>query len=110
VFYEGAEMSRYKFFAWAALFAFAALPNANAQGPTQSPPETLVVIYLTSYPVGADINIDDAETGLTPMTVKLKPGKHTIRMFMTGYENWIQWVTVQVGADVHINATLTKSN
>ena len=64
---------------------------------------------LTSDPIGADIYIDDAETGLTPMTVKLKPGKHAIRMFMTGYQNWGEWLTIQAGADVHIVATLTKS-
>jgi hypothetical protein len=69
-----------------------------------------VVIYLASDPVGADINIDNTEVGLTAMTVKLKPGKHAIRMLMTGYENWGQWLTIQSGADVHINATLTKSN
>ena len=27
---------------------------------------------------------------------------------MTGYENWVQWVFIQAGADVHIDATLIK--
>jgi len=85
-------------------------PPPPARDTSTSPPETLVVTYLASDPVGADINIDDAEIGLTPMTVKLKPGKHAVRMFMTGYQNWVQWVFIQAGADVHINATLTKSN
>ena len=102
-------MSRHRFLAWAALFAFAALPSARARGVPQSSAETLVMIDLTSDPVGADINIDNAEVGLTPMTVKLKPGKHAIRMFMTGYENWVQWVTIQAGAGVHIKATLARS-
>ena len=85
-------------------------PPPPTRDTSTSPPETLVAIYLASDPVGADINIDDAEIGLTPMTVKLKPGKHAVRMFMTGYQNWVQWVFIQAGADVHINATLTKSN
>jgi hypothetical protein len=74
-----------------------------------SPAEALVAVYLASDPVGADINIDDAEIGLTPMTLKLKPGKHAFRMFMTGYDNWVQWVFIQAGADVHIDATLKRS-
>jgi hypothetical protein len=69
-----------------------------------------VTIYFTSDPDGAEINIDDAPVGKAPMTLKLKPGKHAIRMFMNGYQNWGQWPTIQAGADVHIKAALTKSN
>jgi hypothetical protein len=68
-----------------------------------------VVIYLTSDPDGAEINIDDAAVGKAPMTVKLNPGKHAIRLFMNGYQNWAQWITFQAGPDVHITATLEKS-
>ena len=74
-----------------------------------SPAETLVVIYLTSDPDGAEINIDDAAVGKAPMAVKLNPGKHAIRMFMNGYQNWAQWITIGAGADQQIKATLTKS-
>jgi hypothetical protein len=85
-------------------------PSPPAGNTSTSPAEVFVTASLTSDPIGADIYIDDAETGLTPMTVKLKPGKHAIRMFMTGYQNWGEWLTIQAGADVHIVATLTKSN
>jgi hypothetical protein len=74
------------------------------------PSETPVMIYITSDPDGAEIDVDDAPVGKAPITVKLKPGKHAIRMFMDNYQNWVQWITIWAGADVHIKATLTKSN
>jgi PEGA domain len=85
-------------------------PPAPPHDTTAPPSEILVTIDITSEPVGADIYIDDAETGLTPMIVKLKPGKHAFRMFMTGYDNWVQWLPIQAGPDVHVTATLEKSN
>jgi hypothetical protein len=51
-----------------------ATPPAPSHNTATSPPETLVVIYLVSYPDGAAINIDDAAVGKAPMTLKLKPG------------------------------------
>jgi len=75
-----------------------------------NPPETLVMIYLTSDPDGAQINVDDSFVGKAPMTLKLKPGIHAVRMFMNDYQNWAQWITIEAGADVHIKASLTKSN
>ena len=85
-------------------------PPAPSRDTGASSPETLVMIYLTSDPDGAEINVDDSVVGKAPMTLKLKPGKHTIRMFMNDYQNWVQWVTIEAGAELHIKATLTKSN
>jgi hypothetical protein len=87
-----------------------ATPAPSRDTGASAVPETLVVVDVTSDPAGAEINVDDAAEGKAPMTVQLKPGKHVIRMFMDGYENWIEWITIQAGADVHVKATLTKSN
>jgi hypothetical protein len=88
-------------------------PAAMAPSPPRDAgtgsPETLVMIYLTSDPDGAEINIDDSSVGKAPMTLKLKPGKHAIRIFKNDYDNWVQWITIWAGADVHIEATLIKS-
>jgi hypothetical protein len=74
-----------------------------------TPPELLVVVDVTSDPNGAEINVDDAAVGKAPMTLQLKPGQHAFRMFMNGYQNWAQWITIQAGPEVHITATLEKS-
>jgi len=42
-----------------------------------------VTIYLTSNPDGADIYVDDSFSGKTPGNSKLKPGQHSLRMFIT---------------------------
>jgi hypothetical protein len=83
---------------------------ATSGGTGTSSTESLVMIYLTSDPDGAEINVDNSFAGKTPMTLKLKPGKHAIRMFMNGYHNWSQFITTEAGSEPHIAATLTKSD
>lgn len=75
-----------------------------------SPAETLVMIYLTSEPEGAEVYVDDSFVGKAPTTLKLKPGKHAIRMFMTNYQNWVEWISLDDGSEMHITATLQRSN
>lgn len=109
-----AEMTYYRLpelrFLAATLFVLGVVVPSNAR--TQDVPNssgTLVTIHLTSDPIGADINIDNTDVGLTPMAVKVKPGKHAIRMFMTDYQNWVQWTTILAGPDVDVKATLTMT-
>jgi len=93
--------------------AVASTPPASSSpshDTSASPSETLVTVYFASEPGGAAINVDNASVGKAPMTLKLKPGPHAFRMFMNGYQNWGQWLTIQAGPDVHVTATLTKSN
>jgi PEGA domain len=85
-------------------------PPAPSRDIDTASAETPVMIDLASDPAGAEINIDDSFIGKAPMTTKIEPGKHAIRMFMSGYQNWLQWITIKPGADVHVAATLTKLN
>jgi hypothetical protein len=87
----------------------APLPPPPSNNTVTSPPDTLVTVDLTSNPDGAAINVDDVAIGKAPMTLKVKPGQHAFRMFMNGYQNWAQWITVQAGPEVQITATLEKS-
>ncbi|MGD0966399.1 MAG: AAA family ATPase [Candidatus Acidiferrales bacterium] len=82
-----------------------ALPHDAGRGS----PDVPVKISFTSDPDGAEIEIDDSFVGKTPTTWELKPGKHTIQMFMNGYRNWVQSITVEEGSDVQVAATLTRS-
>lgn len=72
--------------------------------------EAEAMIALVSTPAGADVNVDDAFVGNAPANLKLKPGKHTIRVTMTGYKDWTREMTVLAGSQVNLTATLEKAN
>jgi S1-C subfamily serine protease len=82
----------------------------SGPGTNGSSSEGLVEIHFMSDPDGAAISIDDAAVGKAPMSLKIKPGKHVIRMFMDHYQNWVEWITIENGPDVLVTATLEKSN
>lgn len=65
---------------------------------------------VTSNPDGAEIYVDDFLIGNTPTTLKLQPGKHKVRVSMTGYKDWVREITAQPGAEAHVIATLDKAN
>jgi hypothetical protein len=97
----------------AASTAPAAAPAADpstAPTPTVTVAEAEAIIALVSTPAGADVNVDDAFVGSTPATLKLKPGKHTIKVSMTGYKDWSREMTVLSGSQVSLTATMEKTN
>ncbi len=67
-------------------------------------------IAVTSNPDGAEIYSDDAFIGNAPATLKLAPGKHTIRVAQAGYKDWSREITVQASSEAHLAATLEKQN
>lgn len=92
-------------------------PNQPAQVATPTAPTTAPVpqdaaasISVTSNPDAAEIYVDDAFGGNAPATLKLTPGKHTIRASLPGYKAWSREITVQAGSEAHLVATLEKSN
>ncbi|HXA85562.1 MAG TPA: PEGA domain-containing protein [Candidatus Dormibacteraeota bacterium] len=96
----------------------AAKRGSEAASPNDASKETEAVtvsaaeaiIALVSTPVGADVNVDDAFVGSAPASLKLKPGKHTIKVTMAGYKDWSREMTVLAGSQVNLTATLEKSN
>jgi PEGA domain len=95
----------------------AAGPSSDPPVPTTAVPadritvaEAEAIIALVSAPVGADINVDEAFVGSTPATLKLKPGKHTIKVSMAGYKDWSREMTVLSGSQVTLTATMEKNN
>jgi len=87
-----------------------AAPATPAQAPIASAPESPAAISLVSNPPSADITVDDAFVGNSPATLKLMPGKHTIRVTMAGYKDWSREMTVLAGSEVNLTATLEKTN
>jgi hypothetical protein len=81
---------------------------AAAPAPSVSTAEAEALIALVSTPPGADVNVDGAFVGSAPATLKLKPGKHTIRVTMAGYKEWAREMTVLPGSQVNLAATMEK--
>ncbi len=72
--------------------------------------EAIGTINLTSTPDGADVFVDDQFYGNSPVTLKLKPGKHTVRVKMSGYQDWSRDVSTDAAAEARLNAVLEKLN
>lgn len=85
----------------------AASPGTTQNATTQDPPESIAV---ASNPDGGEIYVDDAFIGNAPATLKLTPGKHKIRVSLSGYKDWTRDVAAQSGSEAHMTATLEKAN
>lgn len=67
-------------------------------------------VTLATTPDGADVYVDGQFFGNSPATLKLKPGKHTIGVKMSGYKDWSRDLTTDAGTEVHLTAALEKVN
>jgi hypothetical protein len=87
-------------------------PASGPSGPTNSAvptsPTTPASIYVHSNPDSAEVYVDGSLIGDTPATLKLSPGQHTIRVALTGYNEWTRELTVQAGLEAHLAAVLEK--
>jgi len=66
-------------------------------------------VSLTTTPDGAEVFVDGQFYGNSPSTLKLKPGKHTIGVKMSGYKDWSRDLSTDAGSESHLTATLEKS-
>jgi len=83
---------------------------AKAMAENASPADGVGTVSLTTSPDGADVYVDGQFNGNSPATLKLKPGKHTIRVSMTGYSDWTREISTDAGSSVHLTATLQKGS
>jgi hypothetical protein len=74
--------------------------------PAASPAGATGTVQVVSNPDGADVYSDGAFVGNAPSTLKLSPGKHTVRVTSSGYKEWSREITVQAGSEVKLNAVL----
>lgn len=88
----------------------------NDQGKTAestAPPaaiEEVGTISVNTAPDGADVYADGQFYGNAPATLKLKPGKHTISVKMSGFKEWSREISAESGSEAHLTANLEKSN
>ncbi len=65
-------------------------------------------VSLLSSPDSAEIYIDGEFIGNAPATLRLSPGKHLIRVALTGYKDWSREITTLAGSEVHLTANLVN--
>jgi len=72
--------------------------------------EILGAVSFTSDPIGAEVYVDDAFVGKSPITLNLKLGHHFVRMFAKDYKNWSEQFTIVAGPELRLTAVLEKAN
>lgn len=82
--------------------------RANMRGgdpaPTNTAPGSL---HIASRPAGAQVYVDEARAGTTPMTMNdVKPGAYRIRIELPGHRPWTTSVNVEAGAQARVGASL----
>jgi hypothetical protein len=87
----------------------AAVPAATHETASAATPDNVGPVSFKSDPAGAEVYVGDSSVGKTPITLNLKIGPHYIRMFMNGYKNWSQQITVVGGSEMNLAAKLEKS-
>jgi len=66
-------------------------------------------ISINSDPSGADIYLNDEYKGLTPLNLQnISAGKYTVKIFLPGYEEWVDEVLVSPSRTARVYAELTS--
>jgi len=66
-------------------------------------------VTVSSVPDGADVYVDDNFVGNAPATLKLPPGKHTVKVQQDGFKAWTKDVSVLADSEANLKATLAKN-
>jgi PEGA domain len=79
-------------------------PDSAPAGPADDKGKILVI----STPDAAEVYVDEAFVGNTPATLRLTPGKHTIKVSQNGYKAWAKELSVMGSSEVTLKAALEK--
>jgi PEGA domain len=89
--------------------ATASAPAESAPAPAPAPlPPTMGSVTVRSTPYLSEVFVDGDSMGYTPAKVSLPPGKHTFRVEKSGYLAWTKEITITVGSELTLDATLEK--
>jgi hypothetical protein len=82
------------------------MPSALSSPTTFGPTESMTtLVFLSSVPSGAEIEMDGSFVGHTPSSIPMAIGEHAIRITKSGYKPWERKVR-SVGGEVTISAEL----
>ncbi len=64
---------------------------------------------VTSHPPGASVSLDDEPLGHAPLTARIAPGWHVLRVHAPGYLSWGRVVRVEEGAEETLRIRLVPT-
>ena len=79
---------------------------ASAQSERSEP--RLVPVHFNSRPEWAEVRVDGAFVGTTPLPYRLTPGVHKIEMQRRSFQNWSRDLTVISEAPTNVTALLDE--
>jgi hypothetical protein len=82
-------------------------PLPEAVPPPAAPPSTGSVT-VRSTPFLSEVFVDGDSMGYTPAKIALGPGKHAFRVEKLGYRAWTKEMTITVGSELTLDATLDR--
>ncbi|MGO9864046.1 MAG: PEGA domain-containing protein [Terriglobales bacterium] len=86
----------------------AAAPEAAPPPPLPPPAPSTGLVMVRSTPFLSEVFVDGASMGYTPAKIALAPGKHTFRVEKPGYKPWAKEMTITVGSELTLDATLDR--
>jgi hypothetical protein len=70
--------------------------------------QSLTTVKISSDPTGADVLLDGSFVSSAPAVLRLPPGTYKIVVKMSGYADWEREVKILPGAEVSLDAQLSK--
>ena len=68
-------------------------------------------LFIASQPAGADAFINgDKQSGQTPLTIPLAPGKYNLVLRLSGYDAYVSEIEVRADGQSKVNAELHQKN
>jgi hypothetical protein len=70
--------------------------------------QTLVPVKISSEPPGAEVLVDGSFVSSTPALLRLQGGTYKVVVKMSGYREWEREVKILPGAEIRLDARLSK--
>jgi hypothetical protein len=86
----------------------ATAPEPAPPPPTPPPAPSTGTVTVRSTPFLSEVFVDGDSMGYTPAKIALGPGKHSFRVEKPGYKAWTKEMTITVGSELTLDATLGK--
>lgn len=78
--------------------------------PSPPPPRDTGTVTIKSSPLGAQTYVDGEYRGITPLTLSLYTGTHTILIRLSGYNDWSSAISVSAGSSQTISPALSSAS
>jgi len=86
----------------------ASAPEQAPQPPPPPPAPSTGTVTVRSTPFLSEVFVDGDSMGYTPAKIALGPGKHSFRVEKPGYKAWTKEMTITVGSELTLDASLGK--